>query len=147
MGCVADNFQASSSAQGRAFEDAVQTIVRTGGHTIVNTGFTDEPSGEQVDLHVRTRSGVDVWIECKGSWNTRSNVPGLRRTDTAKKAVANAWHLQHAHGKDRPPYVLVTSHLPNEGSYSARLLGDALEAGLFTDVVQFTAVNDMLEEL
>jgi hypothetical protein len=37
--------------------------------------------------------------------------------------------------------------LPNEGSYSARLLGDALEAGLFTDVVQFTAVNDMLEKL
>jgi hypothetical protein len=141
---MVDNFQASSSAQGRAFEEAVQTIVRMGGHDIVNTGFTDGASGEQVDLLVRTSSGIDVWIECKGSWNTRSNVPGLRRSDTAKKAVANAWHLRNSHGDDRPPYILVTSHLPREGSYSDRLLKDAKEAGLFTDVVEYTEVNNVL---
>jgi hypothetical protein len=116
-----------------------------GGHGIVNTGFTDEASGEQVDLLVRTSSGIDVWIECKGSWNTRSNVPGLRRSDTAKKAVANAWHPKNSHGDDRPPYILVTSHLPREGGYSDRLLKDAKEAGLFTDIVEYTEVNNVLD--
>lgn len=144
---MSDNFQASSSAQGRAFEEAVQTIVQMGGHEIINAGFTDELSGEQVDLLVRTTKGVLVWIECKGSWNTRSNVPGLRRSDTAKKAVANAWHLQNSHSDQRPPYVLVTSHLPREGSYSDHLLRDAKEAGLFTDVVEYTKVNEVLDRL
>ena len=142
---MVDNFRASSSAQGRAFEEAVQTIVPMGGHDIVNTGFTDEASREQVDLLVRTSSGIDVWIECKGSWNTRSNVPGLRRSDTAKKAVANAWHLKKSHGEGRPPYILVTSHLPREGSYSDRLLKDAKEAGFFTDVVEYNEVNNVLD--
>lgn len=144
---MTDNFQASSSAQGRAFEEAVQTIIRTGGHEILSDGFTDGLSGEQVDLLVRTANGVDVWIECKGSWNTNSNVPGLRRSDTAKKAVANAWHLWNNHGESRPPYVLVTSHLPKDGSYSSHLLSDAQAAGLFTDVVVFTEVNDVLDRL
>lgn len=100
-----------------------------------------------MDLHVRTSSGLDVWIECKGSWNTNSKVPGLRRSDTAKKAVANGWHLRNSHGDDRPPYLLVTSHLPKEGSYSAHLLADAQAAGLFTDVVLFTEVNKVLGRL
>ncbi|MEE8376289.1 MAG: hypothetical protein V3S26_08220 [Acidimicrobiia bacterium] len=144
---MTSDFQASSSAQGRAFEEAVQTIVKTGGHEILSTSFTDETSGEQVDLLVRTKNGVDVWIECKGSWNTASKVPGLKRSDTAKKAVANAWHLRNSHGDDRPPYILVTSHLPRDGSYSEHLLDDAKAAGLFTDVVVFTSVNAVLDAL
>ena len=144
---MVDNFQASSSAQGRAFEEAVQTIVRMGGHDVVNNGFTDEASGEQVDLLVRTSFGIDVWIECKGSWNTRSNTPGLRRWDTAKKAVANAWHLRNSHGENRPPYSLVTSYLPREASYSDRLLQDAKEAGLFTEVIEYTQVNQVLDSI
>ena len=144
---MTSTFQASSSAQGRAFEEAVQTIIKTGGHEILSTGFTDEKSMEQVDLLVRTANGVEVWIECKGSWNTASKVPGLKRSDTAKKAVANAWHLVETHGDQRPPYILVTSHLPSEGSYSHHLLDDAKAAGLFTDIVIFTSVNDTLDAL
>jgi hypothetical protein len=144
---VTENFQASSSAQGRAFEEAVETIIRTGGHEIVSVGFTDEASGEQVDLLVRTSSGVTVWIECKGSWNINSKVPGLRRSDTAKKAVANAWHLRNALGENRPPYLLVTSHLPKDGTYSQHLLDDAKGADLFTDVVEFTTINAVLDRL
>lgn len=45
----------------------------------------------------------------------------------------------------RPPYILVTSHLPREGSCSDRLLKDAKEAGFFTDVVEYTEVNNVLD--
>jgi len=39
----------------------------------------------------------------------------------------------------------VSSHLRREGSYSDRLSEDAKEAGLFTDVVEYTEANNVLD--
>lgn len=134
-----ESFQASSSIQGRAFEDAVETILRTNGFTIIARRFPDPLSHEEIDLVVDTPEGVRVWIESKGSWNTgKKDMPGLRRSDTAKKAVATAWHLRFAHGLRVPPYLLVTSHMPKAGSYSAALIEDAVADGLFDDAITVT---------
>jgi hypothetical protein len=54
------------------------------------------------------------------------------RTDTLKKAIANG-ALLAAMG-DHPPYVVLTSHLPEAGAGLA-MLRSALELGYFADVV------------
>ncbi|MEX1207453.1 MAG: hypothetical protein WEE36_02440 [Acidimicrobiia bacterium] len=139
------DFQASSSAQGRKFEDAVETILRTEGCKILAAHFADPVSHEEIDLIIETPSGTLMWLECKGSWNVaKKNIPGLKRSDTSKKAVATAWHLRASHGDAMPPYLLVTSHMPNEGSYSDDLLTAAQAHGLFAGVVAFTDLPDWL---
>lgn len=141
-----DDFQASSSVQGKAFEDAVGTIMRTLGCRILETHVADRRSHEEIDLVVDTPSGTRVWVECKGSWNEAKGVPGLRRSDTSKKAVATAWHLRWAYGEEMPAYLLVTSHLPKPGSYSDDLLKAAVEDGLFVGVVEVTGLPAWLAE-
>lgn len=55
----------------------------------------------------------EVWVECKGSWQSLVG-NGLERTDTLKKAIGTAAVL--AHDPDRRPYWLICSHLPRIGS-------------------------------
>lgn len=140
-----EDFQASASVQGKAFEEAVETILLTRGCAIIESRWRDAESHEEIDFVVDTPKGTRIWIECKGSWNTtKKDMPGLRRSDTAKKAVATAWHLRFAHGADMPPYVLVTSHLPKPGNYSDHLLTSAVTDDLFESVVDFTALPGWL---
>jgi hypothetical protein len=134
-----EDFQASASVQGKAFEETVRTILRTLACAIVQEHLADALSHEEIDLVVDTPNGVRLWVECKGSWNTaKKDIPGLRRSDTSKKAVATAWHLRSAHQTKMPPYLLVTSHLPRPGSYSDDLLKAAVADGLFVGVVAMT---------
>ena len=58
--------------------------------------------------------------------------PGLMRTDTLKKAVANGALLQRL--VERPPYIVLTSHLPNSGAGLA-MLQTAIELQYFDDVI------------
>jgi Holliday junction resolvase-like predicted endonuclease len=142
-----EDFQALASQQGKAFEEAVETILLTNGCTVVARKYKDPVSREEVDLVVDTPGGQRVWIECKGSWNPRKNQEGMRRSDTAKKAVATAWHLRYAHGSDMPPYLLVTSHLPKPGNYSESLVSAAVEDGLFCGLVTYTDLPAWLSEI
>ncbi|HUS62293.1 MAG TPA: hypothetical protein VMY34_08855, partial [Acidimicrobiales bacterium] len=58
--------------------------------------------------------------------------PGLLRTDTLKKAVANGALLRAL--PEHPPYIVLTSHAPSTGS-GAAMLRSALELGYFDDVI------------
>lgn len=73
---------------------------------------------------------MEIWFEYKGSVQGRR--PGLMRTDTLKKGIANGALL--AAVADHPPYVVLTSHLPDAGAGLA-MLRTALELGYFTDAV------------
>ena len=86
--------------------------------------------GVEIDQEARSPRGALVWFEYKGS--VQGNRPGLRRTDTLKKAIANGALLRHL--DDPAPYVVVTSHLPEAGS-GAAMLRSALELGYLADVV------------
>ena len=86
--------------------------------------------GFEIDIVANDPEGKQWWIECKGSF--RGSVPGSKRGDTVKKAVGVAWYLSTL--EDRCPYMLVTSHLPNPGTNSERMLQAALQAGLFTQI-------------
>jgi hypothetical protein len=90
--------------------------------------------GVEIDRVARTVGGRIVWFEYKGSF--RGSTPGLLRTDTVKKAIANGALLQAV--ADHPPYVVLTSHLPARGSAFA-MLETALRLGYVTDAI---CVND-----
>jgi hypothetical protein len=122
-------FQASANVQGRQF--AEQCAVLLGG-----LGFNVGPRavlgdvGVEIDCVATSPRGAEIWFEYKGSVQGRR--PGLMRTDTLKKAIANGALLSAI--PDHPSYIVLTSHLPDGGSGLA-MLRTALELGYFADVV------------
>ncbi|MGA0894616.1 MAG: hypothetical protein ACO3S5_08315 [Ilumatobacteraceae bacterium] len=129
-------FQSNASKQGKAFEDAVATILRVKGWQVGARCVKIHDS--EVDIIATDPDGVVWWIECKGSWESKANNNGSKRSDTVKKAIGVAWHLSTMPG--RPPYMLVTSHLPAESTSSWAMLDNARKHGLFTKV---TCVGDL----
>lgn len=121
-------FQANASVQGRRYEDIVEAILTASGWTI--DARHDKVAGVEIDITATDQLGVQWWIECKGSWN--GNRPGSRRSDTVKKAVADAWLLSQT--ESPKPYLLITSHLPEPGTHTHDILARAQAAGLITRI-------------
>ncbi|MEZ5137578.1 MAG: hypothetical protein R2711_01995 [Acidimicrobiales bacterium] len=84
----------------------------------------------EIDQEAVSPTGATVWFEYKGS--IQGNRPGLIRTDTLKKAIANGALLRSL--ADPAPYVVITSHLPEAGS-GAAMLQAALDLRYFADVI------------
>ena len=125
----ARSFQAASGIQGRQFAEQCDTLLEHLGFTLGGRRVLTDV-GVEVDQEAVSPAGVTVWFEYKGS--VQGVRPGLRRTDTLKKAVANGALLRAL--ADPAPYVVVTSHLPEAGS-GAAMLTQALRLGYFSDVV------------
>ena len=122
------NFQAAGVVQGRQFADQCDQLLR-------HLGFELDGSRNLRDVGVEidqvARTGIrEVWFEYKGS--VQGARPGLMRTDTLKKAIANG-ALIKSKGYSQP-YVVLTSHLPLDGSGKA-MLDAACEAKYFDDVI------------
>lgn len=124
----ATNFQASASIQGRRYEEIVANVLIASGWTI--TAKHDKVNGVEIDITATDPTGVEWWVECKGSWNGAR--PGSKRSDTVKKAIGNAWLLSIS--DTSKPYMLITSHLPDAGSATHDALQRALYHGLFTRI-------------
>jgi hypothetical protein len=122
-------FQSSASVQGQQFA-AQCNVLLTGLGYQVGPRLLVPHVGIEIDAVATTRDGRTIWFEYKGSVQGRR--PGLMRTDTLKKAIANGALLTAV--PDHPPYVVLTSHLPAAGAGLA-MLGTALTLGYFTDVV------------
>jgi hypothetical protein len=122
-------FQTSAGVQGRQFAEQCAVL-------LAGLGFQVGPRhvlgdvGVEIDCVATSPRGTEIWFEYKGSVQGRR--PGLMRTDTLKKAIANGALLSAI--PEHPPYVVLTSHLPDAGSGLA-MLGTALELGYFADVV------------
>jgi len=67
--------------------------------------------------------------------------PGLIRTDTTKKAIANAAQVKYGISMDMP-YIIVTSHKPHPGSSSYCMLR-LVEGKLVDLVVDVTRVDEL----
>lgn len=122
-------FQAASSRQGRQFAEQCDELLRNYGYTL-SPPLVLRDVGVEVDRVATAPSGRLVWFEYKGS--IQGSRPGLLRTDTLKKAIANGALLQAV--DDRAPYVVITSHVPESGAGLA-MLRTALAAGYLDDVV------------
>jgi hypothetical protein len=122
-------FQSASGVQGRQFAEQCAVL-------LAGLGFEVGPRllladvGVEIDCRATSPRGVEIWFEYKGSVQGRR--PGLMRTDTLKKAIANGALL--AAIPEHPPYVVLTSHLPEAGAGLA-MLDAALGLGYFADVI------------
>ena len=125
----ARSFQASAGIQGRQFAEQCDTLLSHMGFTLRGRRVLSEV-GVEIDQEAVSPSGRIVWFEYKGS--VQGTRPGLRRTDTLKKAIANGALLRSL--TDPAPYVVVTSHLPEAGA-GAAMLRAALQLRCFADVV------------
>lgn len=123
------SFQASAGIQGRQFAEQCDTLLTHLGYALQGRRVLTEV-GVEIDQEAVSPGGAPVWFEYKGS--IQGHRPGLRRTDTLKKAIANGALLRAI--PDAAPYVVITSHLPEAGS-GAAMLRNALELGYLADVV------------
>lgn len=123
------SFQASAGIQGRQFAEQADTLLTHLGYELQGRRVLAEV-GVEIDQQAVSPAGRTVWFEYKGS--VQGNRPGLRRTDTLKKAIANGALLRAI--ADPAPYVVITSHLP-EGGSGAAMLEAALRLQFFADVV------------
>ncbi len=123
------DFQGASSRQGRQFAEQCDELLRNYGFELAGRLVLDDV-GVEIDRVAVAPSGQRVWLEYKGS--IQGARPGLMRTDTLKKAIANGALLQAV--DPRSPYVVLTSHLPDGGA-GAAMMRTALEAGYLDDVI------------
>jgi hypothetical protein len=123
------DFQASAGIQGRQFAEQCDQLLTHDGFELQGRELLRNV-GVEIDRVARSPRGNLVWFEYKGS--VQGSRPGLLRTDTLKKAIANGALL--AAEVDRHPYVVLTSHLPDAGS-GAAMLRAALQLGYLSDVI------------
>ncbi|MCU1499656.1 MAG: hypothetical protein JWM47_3609 [Acidimicrobiales bacterium] len=123
------SFQASAGIQGRQFAEQCDTLLTHLGFVLRGRRVLGEV-GVEIDQEAVSPTGTVVWFEYKGS--VQGHRPGLRRTDTLKKAIANGALLRGL--ADPAPYVVITSHLPEAGS-GAAMLATATELRYMADVI------------
>jgi hypothetical protein len=133
-------FQRFAGEQGRAF-DAQCRLMLHPRFEVSERPFRVPEVGIEMDAWVTSRNtGLTYWCEFKGSWNGPR--PGMMRTDTAKKALADVLLLYVA-PYDFPPCIVLTSHMPVVGSSGHRMIATALEAGALFDIFCLSDPADM----
>ena len=112
-----EGFQSSARRQGAQFERTVETLLLCNGWRITGPPHWVQPEVNiEIDITATDPAGIEWWVECKGSWESESGRNGLKRTDTAKKALGSAAILRLLPEAERRPYMVVTSHLPRDGA-------------------------------
>jgi hypothetical protein len=127
------DYQSLAGRQGRQFSEQCDVVLESEGF-ILEGPLRLSDIGVEIDRVARTRAGRVIWFEYKGSF--RGSTPGLLRTDTTKKAIANGALLCAL--EDHPPYVVLTSHVPERGS-ARSMLDAALRMNYLSDAI---CVND-----
>ncbi|MGH8984644.1 MAG: hypothetical protein ACRDY6_12335, partial [Acidimicrobiia bacterium] len=110
------SFQSAAGEQGRQFARQCDLLLQQSGFQL-RCPVLLRDVGVEIDREAVSPSGRTVWFEYKGS--VQGVRPGLIRTDTLKKAIANGALLQAM--DEHPPYVVLTSHLPAAGAALAML--------------------------
>ena len=123
-------FQAAAQQQGHMYDQQCRYLLQDAGWDCSPTPIYIRTAGIEIDC-AATKHNTTIWIEFKGSW--RGNQPGMRRTDTTKKALLTGFLLAatgHPH-----PYIVLTSHLPQPGSAGATMVDIALRTGTTSAVL------------
>lgn len=123
-------FQAAAYQQGAMYDAQCRYLLTDAGWDVSTRPFHVPDAGVEIDCSA-AKGGLEVWLEFKGSW--RGEQPGMRRTDTTKKALITGFLLRAA-GYEIP-YVVLTSHLPVVGSSGDVMVEVALRAGAVADVI------------
>lgn len=116
---VAAGFQGRGAREGAEFDELALAYLESAGATISQRG--GKLAGISIDALVRGANGKVFCVLAHGNIDDGRR-PGLRRTDTVRKAGDTAFLL--AEDPYTPPLLVVTSHLPvSDGrSHQAALL-------------------------
>lgn len=123
--------QARARHEGAMFDDLAFEFLETAGCEVV--AGRHRVGVVQVDGRIRGTNGSLFWVLAHGNvdHDSRATLPGLRRTDTIRKAAHSAIML--ARQPAPIPVLLITSHLPDPPGQPHRLL--AAHRDDFFDVV------------
>ncbi len=131
---VAAGFQGRGAREGAEFDELALAYLESAGATITQRG--GKLAGISVDALVRGANGRVFCVLAHGNIDDGLR-PGLRRTDTVRKAGDTAFLL--AEDRHTPPLLVLTSHLPvcDGRSHQAALLLSRHRRVIF-DVVAVT---------
>jgi hypothetical protein len=138
------NFQSKSSKQGKQFEEqCVETLLEYG-YKILKQRVKISQIGVEIDTVAISPKGSTIFFEFKGSYMGQR--PGLMRTDTLKKAIANGALLKEYDCE--ASYVVIGSHLPKKGAGLA-MLKTAISCGYIYKVINLYDPNskELLRQL
>lgn len=117
-----EDFQLLAHIQGEEFhKDCLQSLAYFG-FTIVEAPLYLSDVGIELDALTLNKNLVPMVWEFRGSW--RGERPGLKRTDTVKKVVANAFLFKESFFEyDYPgidtskivPLYVITNNIPDKG--------------------------------
>lgn len=131
---IKENFQRMAVEQGDAFHLECIRSLRMVGFEVVDQRFTIDEVGIELDAITNNAHGIAMPWEFKGSWN--GDRPGLWRTDTLKKAIANGYLLSRWSEACRfTPLLVMTSHLPQHATGSVAAMFRTVERRIILDVV------------
>lgn len=133
---VYEKFQSAASEQGRLFHQECINALKYAGFNITHpAGYVIESVGIEIDIVAQNKHGITMFFECKGSLRkSQKDRPGLERTDTIKKAIANAYLFSLTEEYSCcSPLIIFASHVPTGGSGSAML--SAMSRTLVLDII------------
>jgi hypothetical protein len=110
--------QARARREGADFDELAYQYLEQAGGRLVKTRH--RVGAVTVDAVVEGAGGAQFWVLAHGNVDVDSHatLPGLRRTDTIRKAGCSAAVLAGKLGA--LPVLLITSHLPTENDRAAR---------------------------
>jgi Holliday junction resolvase-like predicted endonuclease len=129
-------FQSAASEQGRSFHSDCLNALKYAGFDIVHPhGLVINEVGIEIDIVAQNRHDITMFFECKGSLRkSKKDRPGLERTDTLKKAIANAYLFSLTDEYQCcSPLIVFASHAPTGGAGLAMLT--AMSRNLLLDVI------------
>jgi hypothetical protein len=131
------DYQARAAKTGSMFEYAFWYLIKKHGVEL-DTDFEIPKAcmmaGGKLDFGLIHKGNPICGIEAKGSAENVSTRPGLKRTDTVKKAIAQAYQFKRIFPK--VPFFVITNVLPTSGN--AKCMVDLAEGDIIDKVVDVT---------
>lgn len=135
---MSSEFQSLSSKQGKEGEDmAAERLKKFGFTSIKRNGVLP---GVEVNITATNKRGVRMYFAVAASW--RGKVPGLKRTDTFKKAVCDCLMVYLNTGT---PGIVIASHKPDPGRGQDIL--KTVPRNILLDVIDLEGDDEMWEFL
>lgn len=133
-----DNFQAESKRSGDFFEDLVLDDLKRSNHSNIKRRVIIEEVGVEADF-AYVHNGTQVYVEAKGGDQGEGKRPGAKRTDSVKKAIANAALVKSVFPDVK--YTIYFSDMPTYGRSAHRMIKSAVRAGFVDNVIYLIPVK------
>jgi hypothetical protein len=134
MAIAIRNFQSDATEQGARFHAECIRALMNAGFEIHEQKMKVPEVGIEIDAVTHNREGLAMPWEFKGS--EQGMRPGLHRTDTMKKAIANGYLFSRWEGRFAfTPLLVMTSHMPSDTDGAPAAMHAATERRIVLEFV------------